>query len=423
MTPFNRRDFLRIGGAAVSLTFLAPRLVLSDAGSNGRILVILQLVGGNDSVNTVIPYADPKYRQWRPLLAIPDAEILKVDSRLGLHPSMGALAELYQRRRFAFVNNVGFPTLDRSHFHCQDVWQTADENHAGAHGRHSSGWLGRYADLYLGHEAHSLTALSIGNRVPLGMAAETVIPAAITSAATYQIQTDPRTPGGREPWLAAIRGSYEHGSMGHAHGDLDAIRMSGAEMFESIDLLETIPPPSETAGYPDSSLGRGFQLVSQVLAANLGTRVVWISTGGYDTHSTQGGMHANLLADLSGSLAAFQADLEQRRLDDRVVVMGWSEFGRRVQENASSGTDHGKAGTMFLMGNHVKGGAFYGEVPDLGTLDQGDLPTQIDFRSVYWTLIDDWLGHDPEPVLMGRYENLGFIGEPDPVARRRAVRR
>lgn len=413
----NRRDFLKVGGAAVSVSFLAPRFAFPST-SGDRILVILQLAGGNDALNTFIPYTDAKYRAYRPNLAIPDAEILKVDSRLGFHPSMEKLVPLWEQRKFAFVNSVGFSSLDRSHFHCQDVWQTASEDYG--HGSHSgTGWVGRFADLYLHDEATSLTSLAVGNRVPLGMASHEVIPAAVSGVAGYDVLTDARAPEDRPIYLETIRGLYDGGM---AHGELDVVRANGAEMFDSVDRMKTIPPPNETAGYPDSNLGRGFQLAAQVIDGGVGTRLVWLASGGYDTHSTQAGMHAQLLGDVSASLAAFQADLELRGLADRVVVMAWSEFGRRVQENASAGTDHGKAGTVFLMGQGLNGGAFYGDVPRLDELDTGDLPTRIDFRSVYWTLISKWLGQDPEPVLLGRYENLGFIADENP-GRRRSVRR
>ncbi len=419
MNP-TRRAFLKAGGAAVSISFLAPRFALPMTGMGARSLVVVQLAGGNDALNTFIPYADARYRSLRPELAIADGEILKVGSAMGLHPSLARLAALYEQRRFAFVNGVGFPTLDRSHFHCQDVWQTGLDD-GGWHGGHApTGWLGRYADLYLHDGASSLTALSVGNRIPLGMSSELVVPSAVSSVEGYDIVTGPRFPEERTPLVESLRGIYE--SSGHAHGDLATIRTSGDEMFDSIDLLTTIPPPSAAAAYPESALGRGMELVAQVLAGEVGTRLVWIVLGGFDTHSGQPATHAALLADLDASLGAFQDDLDGRGLADDVIVLAWSEFGRRAQENASAGTDHGKAGSIFLMGNGIKGGTFYGEVPSLTNLDSGDLRTEIDFRAVYATIIRDWLDRDPEPVLYGAYENLGFV-EKDAPPRRRLVRR
>ncbi len=414
-----RREFLKTAGAAVSISFLAPRIVW-PAGSTGRALVVLQLAGGNDALNTFIPYADAAYRAERPTLGIPDAGILKVHDRVGLHPSMARLASLYEQRRFAFVNGVGFPTLDRSHFHCQDVWQTGFEDGGSMHGGHdSTGWLGRFADLYLGEGGSSLTSLSIGSRIPLGMASEDVVAAAVASAEGYQVQTDPRYPQDRAALVGAIREIYESGG---GTGEAAMIRMSGAEMFDSIDLVATIPPASESVTYPASALGRAMRLVAQVLAGGVGTRLVWVTLGGFDTHSLQADTHARLLTDVSDSLGAFQDDLDARGESDRVLTLAWSEFGRRVRENASEGTDHGKGGTVFLLGNGVNGGSFYGEVPLAPGLDDGDLMSTIDFRAVYWTVIRDWFDRDPEPVLHGRFENLGFIEREAP-GRRRSVRR
>ena len=414
-----RRDFLRTAGAAVSISFLAPRIAWPAAGRE-RALVVLQLAGGNDSLNTFIPYADAAYRSARPTLAIADETILKVHDRIGFHPSMARLASLYEQRRFAFVNGVGFPTLDRSHFHCQDVWQTGFEEGGSMHGGHAAtGWLGRFADTYLGEGSSSLTALSIGSRIPLGLAADETIAAAVSSAEGYQVQTDPRVPADHAAFVDAIRGIYESG---RGEGETGMIRMSGAEMFDSIDLLGTISAPSATGTYPATALGRALGLVAQVLAGNVGTRLVWVTLGGFDTHSLQAETHARLLTDVSDSLAAFQDDLDARGESERVLVLAWSEFGRRVHENASSGTDHGKGGTVFLMGNGVRGGSPYGDTPSLHSLDDGDLVSTIDFRAVYWTIIRDWLERDPEPVLHARYENLGFI-EREELGRRRSVRR
>jgi uncharacterized protein (DUF1501 family) len=414
-----RRDFLKTAGAAVSISILAPRIAW-PASSPDRVLVVLQLAGGNDALNTFIPYTDPVYRAARPTLGIADGEILKVDSRLGFHPSMAKLAALYEQRRFAFVNGVGFPTLDRSHFHCQDVWQTGFEESGSMHGAHASlGWLGRFADTYLGEGSSSLTALSIGSRIPLGLSAEETIAAAVSSAEGYQVRTDARYPQDSEALVRTIRAIYESTA---GNGDMGMIRMSGAEMFESIDLIATIPAPAATATYPATALGRALELVARVLAGNLGTRIVWVTLGGFDTHSVQADTHARLLADVSDSLAAFQSDLDARGESRRVLLLAWSEFGRRVRENASAGTDHGKGGTVFLMGDGVNGGSFYGDAPSLQNLDDGDVASTIDFRSVYATIIRDWFDRDPEPVLFSRYENLGFI-EREGIGRRRSVRR
>lgn len=419
----SRREFMKRGAMGVSVSFLAPHLFTRNAfgavSGNGRILVVLQLDGGNDGINTFIPYTDPRYRSMRPTLAIPDGEILKVDDRFGFHPSMSKLKALYDSRRMAFINNVGFNTLDRSHFRCRDVWQTADDSY-GQVQRGITGWLGRYADLYLDSVDSSLTTVAIGYKNALGLVADKVIPTAVGSADSFDVLTDPRYPADRTAWVSSLKSIY---SQAQPSLDREAIRNQGEETFGAIDLLKTIPAPSATVTYPNTQLGRGFQLTAQLVAGDVGSHAIWITTGGYDTHGAQANTHANLLTDVSDSLGAFFDDLSARGLSDRVMVLAWSEFGRRVAENASLGTDHGKAGTMFVLGDSVKGGTFYGDTLDLSNLDNGDLRTQIDFRSVYSTVIKDWYGNDPEPVLNGSYANVGFVETQGAIARKLRSRR
>ncbi len=418
-----RRDFLKKGTMGVSVSFLAPQLFTGNvfgAGSlPGKILVVLQLDGGNDGVNTFIPYTDRRYRELRPTLAIPEAQILEVDDRFGFHPSMERLRGLYNSRKMAFINNVGFNTLDRSHFRCRDVWQTADDSY-GQVQRGITGWLGRYADLYLDQAASSLTTVAIGNRNSLGLSAEGGLSATVSSVESFDVQTNTQFPADHNAFLSSLELVYEESRTGERE---EAIRKQGGDTFAAIDLLKSIPPPLPLSSYPTSRLGRAFQLAAQLAAGNVGTHAIWITTSGYDTHSNQLNLHTKLLADVSNSIAAFQEDLSARGISDRVMVLAWSEFGRRVEENASEGTDHGKAGTMFVVGDAVKGGTFYGDTVDLSNLDDGDLRTEIDFRSVYATVIRDFYGKDPEPVLKGSYANLGFLETGPALPRRVRTRR
>lgn len=419
----SRRDFLTTGALGVSVSFLAPSLVsrslFGEPLPSGKILVVLQLDGGNDGINTFIPYSDARYRALRPGLAIPENDILMLDDRFGLHPSMGRLRELYQSRKMAFINNVGFSSLDRSHFRCRDVWQTADDSY-GQTQRGVTGWLGRYADLYLDSDATSLTTVAIGNRRSVGFGAREVAPATVGSAESFDIQTNVDYPDDRKAILSSLESVY-----GEHRTDVseETIRIQGNDSFAAIKLLKTIPPPLELHSYPGTDLGRAFRLAARLAAGNVGTHAIWISTSGYDTHSNQPNLHRKLLADVSDSLGAFQEDLSVRGISDRVMVLVWSEFGRQVAENASMGTDHGKAGTVFVVGDAVKGGTFYGDTVDLGNLDNGDLRTEIDFRAVYSTIIRDWYGRDPEPVLNGSYANLGFLETRPPIPRKVRSRR
>lgn len=385
-----------------------------------RTLIVLQLAGGNDALNTFIPYTESRYRSIRPGLAIADSEILQVDSRLGFHPALAPLVPLWQTGRFAFVSGVGFETLDRSHFHCQDVWQTAmaDAGHHGSSGGHGAmGWVGRWADLYSHHATDPLTTLAIGSRIPLGMQSAHT-PIAVVSDDNATLRT-PYGSTGAEAMTAVLESIYSGG-----HGDdlTEQIRGHGTDLFKVLDTIEALPDRAAEDEYPASPLGDAFELVARLLASGQRSRAIWINTGGFDTHSGQTGTHNQLLADVAQSLAAFQNDLEARGLGDDVVVMGWSEFGRRAAENGSAGTDHGKAGAVFLLGKPINGGIAYGEPADLSRLDDGDIPSTTDFRDVYWTIIRDFFDDDPEPVLGSRYQSLGFVRREGGIGRRRAVR-
>jgi uncharacterized protein (DUF1501 family) len=426
--PLTRRTFIQGGVATgVSVAFLSGSARAASSG-DGRCLVVLQMSGGNDTLNTFVPYADARYRAARPTLSIPEASLLPLDDTYALHPAMARLLPLYQSRKFAFITDVGFASLDRSHFYCSDVWNYGTE----AATSDRTGWLGRFADTYL-NAASPLTSISIGARAPAGTAAHRVMPTTIIDLPSFDIDLTQSDPIERSRFIASVRSIY---SIPRPDGDPEFIRQSGATMLQTIDLLKTAPPPSVTANYPknpdgsETDLAHGFRIVAQTIAANLGTTIAWITIDGFDTHAQQvsaaagggstSGNHARLLANLAGSVAAFQDELEQRRIADRVLLFAWSEFSRRLAENASLGTDHGKAATAFVLGNSVKGGTWYGARPDLGDLDDGDLRTRTDFRALYSTIIRDWLGRDPLPILGAPYENLGFIERG--VTRIRAVR-
>jgi uncharacterized protein (DUF1501 family) len=416
-----RRDFLKIGAAGISVSFLCTTTSRADSTPRlpgRRVLVVLQLIGGNDCLNTFIPYTDPKYRDARPTLAIADKDVLKISNRIGFHPSMEELKNLYVSGKLAFINNVGFSSLDRSHFRCRDIWQTGIETAGSSQG--NRGWLGRYADLYLADGSTAVTTFSVGARAPLGLTANQLTGTSITDPDTFDSSTDlvidPQDPQDQAQYKQALFQVY---GLRRSAGDLEVIRDQGNAAFQAVDLLKQISRPS-VIDYPASYLGKTFKLIARIIDSGIGTDIVWVAVDGFDTHGLQGNTHASLLREVSSTLAAFQSDVSNRGLSDDVLVLAWSEFGRRVSENGNKGTDHGKAGSVFLVGDRVKGGTYYGGEPDLSDLDDGDLKTRIDFRSVYSTVIADWFARDPLPVLQSPYENLGFLELP---ARRRAARR
>jgi uncharacterized protein (DUF1501 family) len=389
-----RRDFLKTGVMGAAVTVLAPSIGRAALATKpSRTLVILQLTGGNDAINTLIPYTDRRYRQLRPTLAIPEHEILPISETAGFHPAMAALVPLYEQKKLAIVNGVGFPTLDRSHFRCQDVWISADES-VGRNDHQHPGWVGRYADLYL-DDAHSrFSVLAYGQPVDTATIAKRKHATTISDFSGFARDVDP-----------SLRAIYD---IPRQNAAAELVRAHGRQLFSALDEAKGLSTRDVVTTYPATSLGANLHGVAQLLSANPAIRVVWVSMGGFDTHGHQAEEHTALLGDLSRSLAAFQSELALRGLADRTLVMGWSEFGRRIHENANGGTEHGKAGMVLLLGNRI-GGGIYGDLPDLSRADDGDLPTTIDFRSVYATIIQQWLGHDPEPVLKGRYAQLGFV--------------
>ena len=405
----SRRDFVRIGAGGITVSLMFGDLLKADplTASGRRMIVVLQMTGGNDSLNTFIPYTDPVYRSARPNVAIADKDIVKVSDRMGFHPALSPLVPLYQGGKFAFINNVGFASLDRSHFRCRDVWQTGIEL-SGPAPRGTRGWLGRYADTYLADGATAVTTFAVDGRMPVGLAAANVSGTTITNPdafdSTTDLVVDPADPD-RERYKAALAEIY---AQQRSATTVEFIRGRGNSAFLAVDLFKRLGPAG-AASYPATSLGKTLQLIARIAAAGIGTTICWVSIEGFDTHGLQPQTQAKLLGDIAGSLASFQEDVTTRGLSRDILVLGWSEFGRRIYENGFTGTEHGKAGSVFVLGDGVKGGVYYGGVPDLARPDDGDVPTQIDFRSVYSTIIQDWFGRDPLPVLDRAYENLGFM--------------
>jgi uncharacterized protein (DUF1501 family) len=397
-----RRDFLKTGALGATMTVLAPAVWSAAPARPARTLVILQLNGGNDAVNTVIPYTDPLYRRLRPTLAIPERDVLPLSETLGLHPAMRALLPLHAKKTLAFVNGVGFPSLDRSHFRCQNVWCSGEESAGSANSAEGAelrrlGWVGRYADLHLRDSASPLSVMSYGAPIATGLYAKNRPAAVVGDLSSLRLMASREDDSALRALYAAPR-----------EGPLESIRTHGATAFAAIDEARRGLGKPAAIQYPPTSFGTGLRGVAQLLSANPAVQVVWISAGGFDTHGRQAAAHAALLEDLSTSLAAFERDLETRGLSERVLLLAWSEFGRRIQENSNGGTEHGKGGTVLLLGHSVAGGV-YGEAPALASSVDGDLPSPVDFRSVYATVLRKWLGCDPEPVLNGRYPLLGFL--------------
>jgi uncharacterized protein (DUF1501 family) len=426
-TFHTRRKFLRtgvLGGAAawtipafLEKTFFAMDAAAADSatqivtGKDSPILVIVQMAGGNDGLNMVVPYADDAYHIARPKLAIAGDRTLKINDHLGLHPKMTGLRGLYDAGNVALIQGVGYPNPNRSHFRSTDIWQTASDSNK----YERNGWLGRYFDACCEGEDPTV-GISIGSQTPMAFADKSgkgitlarpeqfrfVAENAETDDAFRQMSAvDPGNDGGSVDALA--------GSMDMSGDSLDFVKRTALDAQISSDKILAITRKTKpSASYPTSKLANDLNLVARLIAGGLPTRVYYVSQGGYDTHSGQAGSHERLLGELDKALSAFVGDLKSQGNLDRVTVMTFSEFGRRVAENASGGTDHGAAAPMFVLGGAVHGG-LYGQIPSLTKLHDGDLVHTVDFRNVYATLLDKWLRAPSDHILPRKFDPMAFI--------------
>lgn len=424
-----RRAFLRTSllGAALSWTipvFLERTFMTLNAqaaessmqtktGKDHPVLVVLQLAGGNDGLNTIVPLADDLYFKARPTLAIPKEQVLSLDGLVGLNPGLAPLKNLYDSGNLAIIQGVGYPNPNRSHFRSSEIWQTASD----AQQTLTKGWLGRYFDNCCAGEDPTVGVV-LGEQLPEAFNAAS--PTGVAIGRPGNIGFD-RTHDPDEARLFAELNGLEPASMsGDSIGNLSGPSKSGLSALEylqrtaldaqvSTDTIKrTLKGTKNEIPFPKNQLGNSLSLISRLVSGGLPTRVYYASQGGYDTHAGQINTHKRLLNELAASLAAFCDDLKAKGIFDRVLVMTFSEFGRRVTENANGGTDHGTAAPMFICGGPVKPG-LYGKQPALDRLDAGDLFYNVDFRSVYSTILSHWM-HAPAAQVLGRdFPKLNFV--------------
>jgi uncharacterized protein (DUF1501 family) len=381
-----RRDFLK-GSAFVSLSPVVPAFLAHTARAalpqqDGRVLVTLQLDGGNDGINTVVPFGDEAYAKLRRELRLPTEKLIKIGDGLGFHPSMRAAADLLESGRLAILQGVGYPNPNRSHFESMNIWQTA---RTGKPGAEALGWLGRALDKAPPENGPS--AVFVGDQnLPLALFARRATSASFADASDLAL-TLPPPPG-------APAGSSE--------GDLAAfVNRTVTSAYATAGEIEAAASRGRdsAAKYPETGLSKRLELVARSIKAGSTARVYYLIQSGYDSHAVQLPTQAQLLRELSGAVKAFLDDLTAAKLADRVLVLAFSEFGRRPEENGSLGTDHGTAGPVFLAGDSVKPG-IAGKTPLLGDLEDGNLKWSTDFRSVYATLLSEWL-HLPADEILG----------------------
>lgn len=387
---------------AAATQLAASRLASIGGATDESVLVVLQLSGGNDGLNTLVPYRHDAYRRARPKLAIPASDVLKVDDELGWHPAAKGWAKLLESQRLAVLQGVGYPEPNRSHFESLDIWHTCQRKG----NPRTTGWLGRGFDTLAKRGDVDTPGLHLGDgKQPLALAAARVRVPSIASPEKFRLRE------GSSAVAAAIRelGMAQRPDAAAADSLLGFVQTSASAAISASDrITAALRDYQPAAPYPDHGLGQKFKTVAQFILAGLPTRVYYLELDGFDTHSQQPAAHAALLEQASGAMAAFLDDLQKQGVADRVLVMCFSEFGRRVAENASEGTDHGAAAPLFLAGNRVRSGVI-GKLPSLTDLDDGDLKFHTDFRQVYAAVLENWLRWDSREVLGGGFEPVAAI--------------
>ena len=404
-----RRDFLAAGLVGVAGGVIVPPILAKGvfaAGVEGihndRVLVVVQLAGGNDGLNTVVPYADPGYASARPTVGVRPENVLHIDNSVGLNPALKSLKALYDGGQVAVVQGVGYDNPTYSHFENLYVWEYADPQR-----RQTDGWLGKLLGTQLDSQGHPLAGCALGEvSTPPELRAANATVSVIQSVQGYTVHGGV----GRQATVPAlyrgtpgIYGVLLDQALGTAEAGMKALN-SGAAAYKPAAQY-TAAGLAPAAG----SLGSALQLTAQMIVTEPSVKICHLVLSGFDTHQAESAVQTALLSELDTAVSAFVQDLAVHGQSDRVVLMTWSEFGRRIQENGSQGTDHGAAAPLFIVGKPVKGG-LYGEQPSLtSTIDGGNLKHTVDFRSVYQTIIRDWLQGDPAAVLGASYAELPMI--------------
>ena len=370
------------------------------------VLAVFSLSGGNDFLNTVIPYTDPLYRDYRPSLAIAEDQVIPLNDKLAVHPAMAALMKYWDEGKLAIILGVGYPNPSLSHFRSMDIWATCEPDELGL-----TGWLGSVIQEIDPKAENVLTGVNFGRGLPRSMAKDGVPVASVGDLSSYGLLTDIEETGQRDQALDLFGRMYSP-VLGRGVVS-DYIRRTGLEAMAGADILGTAPSKySSTVEYGNSAIGGYLKDMVQVHNAGFGTRVLFTTApyNIFDTHANQAVGHSNLLMDVATNIDNFMSDLREQKISDNVTLFFYSEFGRRAMDNGS-GTDHGTGGVAFALGEHVKGG-IYGEYPslELGKLeDGGNLQHNVDFRSAYSTILERWMGMDAKSIVGGSYDQLDFL--------------
>lgn len=397
----SRKEFLRRSALATAGSMLIPNFLkayelqhLGQAPSTHKALVIIQLSGGNDGLNTVVPFRNDIYYRERPRIAVQAEKVLRLNDEVGLNPALDKLKALYDDGLMAVLNNVGYPNPDRSHFRSMDIWHTA----SAANEYLPHGWLGRYLDASCAGACAPYQAIEVDDTLSLALKGQKTNGIALLDPKKLYNQTR----GGIYEQLSQI-GHHDHEQTHYLYKTLSETVSSAAYIYDKAHVTR-----SKTT-YPTSELGQGLKTIAELILSGVSTNVYYISISGFDTHVNQVPQQERLLKQYAEAVSAFVQDLKsQQRLND-VLVMTFSEFGRRVKQNASNGTDHGTANNVFLLGGSMKAQGVLNQGAILNDLDDGDLKHSVDFRSIYASLLRNWLGADDELILGNKFDTLPIV--------------
>jgi uncharacterized protein (DUF1501 family) len=366
-------------------------------------LIVIQLSGGNDYLNTVVPYSEGKYYDYRSTVNIPQNKVIPIDDHYGFNPSMGPVKSLWDEGKVAIINGIGYQNPNRSHFRSMDIWHTAEPDSIG-----KEGWLGRAIRDIDPQGENVLTGINFGRGLPRSLACPGVSVASVGDLDTYGLFPDVQDEELRMFTLEAF--SMMYGGAAGRDPVMDLLGRTGQDALQGADILRTAPAMYKSSlEYAPNALAQNVKSISQVFHANLGAKILYTQHGPFDTHSGELLSHAKLWDEVAGSIGCLMDDMKEHGTEEDASILVFSEFGRRIQDNGS-GSDHGSGGVAFMIGGAVNGG-MYGEYPSLAEAEQieGDLRSNNDFRSVYTNILEDWLGLDAAPIVNGQFEKFDLF--------------
>jgi uncharacterized protein (DUF1501 family) len=370
-----------------------------------RTLVVVQLSGGNDGINTLVPYSDQAYYQLRPKLAIDKGQVLQLSADVGLHPNMTALQGIFKDNHLAIVQGVGYPNPNRSHYESMAIWQTASPDSPG-----TTGWLGRYLDVARSVDS-SINAVDLDTLLEPALIGVKERAMVVQNVQSFKVAPLNRLqPSAQAEAAVKALDSIQCTSCQEYNNLVNAMMEAGLDALTASDIVQQAAANYQTSvNYPKNDFSNRLKLAAQIISSSIKPQIVYLQIGGFDTHANQKNTQANLLKTISDGISAFYQDMDEKGRANDTAIMTFSEFGRRAKENGSLGTDHGTAEPMFIVGGRINGG-MYGTYPSLSDLDgNGDLKFTVDFRQVYTSVLQDWLGVDPTPILNSQFQKLNMF--------------